>query len=266
MKEDELTLRITGKGDGTISPSSIAKVMRGLTIILNQVDASVAASTRPTLEWHIYAISMNSPMESRWFPTTDNDVDYGKQVLSFSLTGIDQIGHRADAIPPHFTSRSLNAARLVAQTLGRDVAAVDLESPYTIPTSFVANVAKNVHTIAKHRIGERVERSSFRGYLKSMSIRNSQVFHIEDHVYGYITCTFDGDLLDSLKSGLFSERVMVSGRTRFTADNRPISVHVDHIERLKLRSELPQFSDLERIVLKQRRGSAGDVTGIFNGR
>ena len=83
-----------------------------------------------------------------------------------------------------------------------------------------------------------------RGRLESISIHGGQVFHIEDQLKRYIPCTFTPDLLEQLKHGLLGERVLVSGNTKYTADNKPISIRVDHIERLRSRSELPAFDVL----------------------
>ena len=104
-----------------------------------------------------------------------------------------------------------------------------------------------------------------RGRLESISIHGGQVFHIEDQLKRYIPCTFTPDLLEQLKHGLLGERVLVSGNTKYTADNKPISIRVDHIERLRSRSELPQFSDLERIQIRRGRGSFNDLAGVFDG-
>jgi hypothetical protein len=67
-----------------------------------------------------------------------------------------------------------------------------------------------------------------------------------------IKCAFEKDEVKSIRN-LVTERVRVTGSTKFNEYHRPIEIKVESYQRLKGQSELPQISDLHKAHI--------DITG-----
>lgn len=256
MKQDALRIRITGK-DGAIPARSFVTVVNSVLSILRDVDISVSKRPKPTLDWAITHLSMNSPIEITFTPYSSIEADYGQDVVTFSSRGISDLLHTA-TIPVHFSSHTVTTTKRMASVLSHGIAAVEIMNGYAEPVNLAAEVTKHADLIIRALDKEYELYYSFRGRIYNISDRNGREFRIEDPVFGLVVCLFNEDQLQQLKDGLFDERVEVSGRTRFRGGNRPVSIRVDRIIQLRHREELPQFADMERIGVQRSGGLLSD--------
>ena len=254
MISDSLTIKITGKNSNIIPATSFLVVVYNMLRVLKDVDAAVAKDPDNTLktsalEWSISKTEMNSPLTLDIVPLLTSQLDgyqedNGRKVLMACEQGLRTIENNPRTIPPFFREKTLLSASKVVRVLSDGIRSIEIFTPYTKPLLLTQRLAAHVDELVSSTY---TDLGTFEGRLTTLSVHTRSMFRIEDEIYGYITCYFKEGHLEELKNGMFSERVAVSGETRYSPSGQPISIQVEQIERLRSRNALPQFADLEGI-------------------
>lgn len=257
MYNDPLTIKITGKDDNTIPATSFLAVVYNMLRVLRDIDAAISndpdnAGRSSTLEWSLSSAAMNSPLTLDIVPlaTSQKDgfqEDNGRKVLIACDQGLRAIENDDTTIPPYFREKTLVSASKIVRVLNDGIRSIEIFTPYTKPLRLTQRIAAHVDKIVSLTY---TDFGTFEGRLASLSVHGRSMFRIEDEIYGYITCYFKEERLEELKHGMFSERVAVFGETRYSPSGQPLSIQVEDIQRLRSRSQLPQFADLEGINFK----------------
>jgi hypothetical protein len=91
------------------------------------------------------------------------------------------------------------------------------------------------------------------GVLEALTVRGKTSFKLYEPIANYrITCYISADKLEEAKAA-FPHRVAVYGPIRYAKNGRALSIDVQQIRRLRLRSDLPQAKDMGIIYLTTSR-------------
>jgi hypothetical protein len=241
MAENELIIRVTGKGKYIPVASFVAVVQNTLTI-LREVDAELSEQRLGSLTWRISNVSLNSPLEMTIFAEPNADLDVSRDVVEVITTGLRQIDSSPDSIPAFFTPRALEGAKRLVSVLNDGIERIALRSPQGELVTPTQRVAANVDEL----IQDYEELTTFEGPLEAVTLRGKRIFYIWDPIDGRISCRFPEDMLDEVRT-LLGHRASVYGRARFSSTGKPLFIQVEEVERLPSQEELPKVKNLKPI-------------------
>jgi hypothetical protein len=209
------------------------------------------------------AKNIKQPRPGRWKISEASTKSPFHLTLSEESTDLDDASHEAVHVyiqgiraleadepptepPAFFENKTLSSVRRLVSVLKRDTGSLVFSSPDIEPISATERVAINVDEL----IGAKFKATgALEGILETLTARGKVNFKLHDPLTNYrIACYISPEKLEEAKAA-FPHRVAVYGPIRYAKSGRPLSIDVEHIRRLRLRSELPQLKDLGRIDL-----------------
>ena len=254
MKDDRLTIRVTGKQEA-IPFDSFLKIAQSALEVLHGLDAKISRDQKPSVRWQIERITMSSPLTMVVFgESIDTETDISSQVIQDFRTGLESMEAGTYTIPPNFTIGTLESLKDMVSVLEDGVADVTVMTPNTEPVKPTQRTAQNVQAL----IGpdEYVEYTTVEGRLEMLSVHGGRNFNIYDVLHKTrIACHFPSTMIETAKNA-FNQRIEVTGKARYKRNGLPFSVQVENIRILKEKHQLPQFKDLEKIGITGGLGAA----------
>lgn len=241
MSINSKTIRITLLGeDEYVSLAAFLDAASDVKDMLRALGPAVSQTEGNGLEWgitNLYKGSVNIEIACVTNPIV------GAAVVQTFVDGMEMIQQAAQR-PPLFDDYVLDKAKHLSTIINRDgIARIALGSgQQEIHVS--QHIAANVDTL----IGVRYEDvGAVEGRLEGINVHDRYLFTVYDSVSGRgIRCSFSDELLDEVVAAL-RHRVTVHGMVRTDAQGEPISVRVERIERMRLRTELPAITELRGI-------------------
>ncbi|MHB8928854.1 MAG: hypothetical protein ACYC9Q_14630 [Bacillota bacterium] len=231
-----LTIEVTAAHE-RIPLGSFLKVAGAALQILRDLNVSVAQGAGDkTVKWTISDVSLNSPLRMTLFGSS-KDPSIAGEVIGAYVDGFRGIEESAKT-PPYFTDSSMQRAREIASVLNDGISKISFISEKTVATP-TQRVAANVDSILKvYR-----DKVTLEGRLEMISIHDGLKFNIYDPTTDRaIPCEFPPEILD-VATKEFTNRVSVYGTATYNRAGRPLVLKVESINRLRERSELPQFGE-----------------------
>jgi hypothetical protein len=198
--------------------------------------------------WKISNASTNSPLHLTLSEESTDVDDASSEAVRIYIQGIRELetDEPPTEAPAFFENKTLSSVRRLVSVLRHDTGSLVFSSPGIDPVSATQRVAINVDELigAKFKANGALE-----GVLETLTARGKINFKLYDPLTNYRTvCYISPEKLDEAKAA-FPHRVAVYGAIRYAKSGRPLSIDVEQIRRLRLRSELPQLKDLGRIDL-----------------
>lgn len=194
-----------------------------------------------------------------------------KEVILAYLRGVEQIEGGAKEPPQYFTERALQQTRKIVSVLNNGIKRVAFFGPNSIEIAPTHKALDTVELILEQQESEPIatvlsldayqssrveERATLVGTLETLSVHGAKPkFVIYDPLTnGRIDCFFPENLYEEVKDALPKSascpyRVEVTGTAKFNRDGHPTSIVVQSFKKLRDRSELPSFRDLNDINL-----------------
>ncbi len=262
-QDDILKIELTGKTD-EIPMDSFLEVVGNTLHILQGIDASISQSENASLEWKIIGASLNSPMMLTIKGHSDIGNDISEDVIRAYLTGVEQVDKGGEVImPPHFTTDTLRKTRDMANVLNDGIKKVAFSSPKSKPVVPSKKVIENVTVILEAQALEehdnvvelyarqhatKEEQATITGTLETVTVHGKKPkFVLYDPLTSNkIDCFFQQEKLEEIKS-LLPSRVSVTGTAKLNRQGHPTSIEAETFKKLRSKSELPTFKDLEDI-------------------
>ena len=244
MREDRFTIRLAGKED-TIPTKSFLVVLRSILAILRDVNTSMTENRRANLTWDFSHIQMNGPARLDIFPEAREGADIGKAVVIACANGLALLETQDGELPRFFHVRTIELAKTMIGVLRNGIRRIEIDTPYTGTMTLTDRLARNAATMTREAY---IDYGTFEGVLETLSISQTDRVWINDTIYGTIPCCFDSDMIEPIRA-LWTDRVSVFGLTTYTRSGAPRSIHIERIERLRRKSELPQWDDLQELKL-----------------
>lgn len=262
MKKPVNSLTITvGSPSGGVDAHALSKVLRNVIVTLEELDKQIGNSEQPSNKWMLTNASMKSPLTLTFAEERVFDDAAQVDVVGPFIRGLRCMHEQG--VPQHFSDRAVDAVRSFTSVLKDG-----------IPLSFSGNGDGEVevtHEIATHatRLKRRNRKpysapTVLEGTLEKIDVHGKPEFSIYDRLTKeQIRCFFDETLAPDLGS-LITQRIRVSGKTRFDADHRPISIRVDSFK--EVTTNPPSMKDLQarQIDVTGGKDSVAHVRGLRN--
>jgi hypothetical protein len=198
--------------------------------------------------WKISEASTNSPLHLTLSEESADVDDASHEAVRAYIEGIRALetDEPPTEPPAFFENKTLSSVQRLVSVLRRDTAALVFSSPDIAPVSATQRVAISVDEL----IGAKFKATgALEGILETLTARGKINFKLYDPLTNCrIACYISPEKLEEAKAA-FPHRVAVYGPIRYAKSGRPLSIEVEQIRRLRLRSELPQLKDLGRIDL-----------------
>lgn len=197
--------------------------------------------------WKIAEASTKSPFHLT-LSEDSTDVDDAHEAVRLYIEGIRALetDEPPTEPPAFFEDKTLNSVHKLVSVLRRDTGSLVFSSPDIKPVSATLRVAVSIEEL----IGAKFKATgALEGVLETLTVRKKINFKLHDPLTNYrTTCYISPEKLDEAKAA-FPHRVAVYGAIRYAKSGKPLSIDVQRIRRLRLRSDLPQASDIGRIDL-----------------
>ena len=236
------TLSITLKGQ-SIGLSDLMDALKHFSTVLDEVDQQVTG--RKSIEWKVAKLERSSATVGVTPVQRLKDLfDQRPGVVAACVSGFEGLAVRADR-PPHFSDRALDAARKLAKRSQGNENGVMLErilddgSAMRVPLG--ATIVEHVDEILRTS-GQAT--GALEGRLETVTIHDQNAFTIYDPLRRRGTrCICDAETLNAVH-GFLGKRVLVYGEIGYNKDGEPNTIHVERLEILRTRDELPQAEDV----------------------
>ena len=277
MNGEVLTIELTGKTDA-IPLESFLEVISNTLGILQEIDANMSEATSATLDWRIVGASLNSPLLLTIAGLALLGVGDSGQVINAYLHGLDRIESGVVEVPPYFTENAVRKTQKLVGVLNGELRKVRFSGSDGIKATSVVPSVKSLDAVsvilehhAQESLGDAVttapviqlrayasnyveEKATLIGTLEMLSVHGKKPkFVIYDPLTQEdIDCFFAEERYEEVKAALPKNtstpyRVEVTGKAKFNKKGHPVSIIVEQFRRLRDKSELPGFKDLEGI-------------------
>jgi hypothetical protein len=212
-------------------------------------------------KWKISEASTKSPLHVTLSQESTDVDDASHEAVRIYIQGIRALetDEPPTEPPAFFETKTLASVRRLVSVLSRDTGALVFSSPDIEPVSATERIAINIDEL----IGAKFKAlGALEGILETLTARGKINFKLHDPLTNYrIACYISPEKLEEAKAA-FPHRVAVYGPIRYAKSGRPLSIDVERIRRLRLRSELPQLKDLGRIDLTGGADSSKHIRGL----
>ncbi|MGE0684371.1 MAG: hypothetical protein AB7P69_26125 [Candidatus Binatia bacterium] len=225
---------------------------RSLKDLLSEIDISISGSRN--LEWTISDLTFSSAnFAISPLPLTENSSDFGTEIISSALAGIELIEKQAEW-PENFTDEALLKAKEIVCLINGRVEKISVfgnsgQGP-TRRLSVTQHTAANVDQLigtSTHALG------SVEGTLETLSIHGGTSFNIYDVItLRRIRCLCDRKTLNELSSDRLGQRLLVEGEVKYNFQGFPTSIKVSTYRIFDPTKKLPQPKDIRGLFSKSK--------------
>lgn len=246
--DDTIFLKLAGY-DGIVPARQFVAALYIFLGLLRDLDATISADARGTIEWEIGMLSKQSPARVGYVGRSRY---VGENLFSRigqeCVRGIRVLANRPERSPSYSDSALYKTERL-ARLTKRAFAKIEVElGGDEVPVTL--RVAENIETLTKQTDEEE---GSIVGNLDAISVHRGNEFRVwDENTKKAVRCFFPETLLEKAKHSL-KRRVMVVGKTRINKLGNVVSVAVSDIEGYPTDAELP--------TIEQMSGSIKNLTG-----
>lgn len=237
---DNLTVRVAGKGGGYITADSLAEVVGEMVKILHELDADHA------LIWKLQSASTQSPLTMTFVAEPAPDAKELEARLSSDY--IEMFRRLEQGIEPEagVPEAALRSAKRLVNVLNDGVGSI----AFTAPDKATIAPTQRVQAAVDALVGDSAERHSthaaLEGVLTTVTIEKGYKFYIRDRLTNHRTeCRIAQEQMEAAK-GAMEQRVSVTGRVQYRA-GKPTVIDVEEFETMPDRRQLPQFDDVRGI-------------------
>lgn len=244
----QIRIDIAPKGDFPPVPDLI-KVLVDTMEMLEALDRNSSERHRRTTIWKVADAGFESPLHLGFVgapaePTGEDNAVQTVRAYVDGLRAIDSAEHLTE-FPQYFDEPTLRSAKALVSVLKRNISFIRFsipEAPEVLPVIATERIAINVDEL----IGPKFKaKGAIEGVLQTLSVRRRKSFNIYDPLTdAKITCYFLDDKMEAAKAA-FDRRVAVYGEIHYNRHGRPITLDVEEIRLLRLRTELPQLRDID---------------------
>lgn len=217
-----------------------------------------------TGRWKISEARTQSPLHLTLSEESTDVDDPSPEAVRIYIQGIRALDAEQPPAepPPFFDDTALASVGRLVSVLKRDTSSLIFSAPGIDPASATARVAINVDEL----IGAKFKASgALEGMLETLTVRGKTNFKLHDPLTDYrIACYISPDKLEEAKAA-FPHRIAVYGPIKYAKSGRPLSIDVQQIRRLRLRSDLPQLKDIGRIDLTGGTDSSEYIRRLRDG-
>jgi hypothetical protein len=232
-----------GPDEGALPAAPVVEAVRLWLAVLDDLTASLQPGQQ-RIQWEIQSVSMASPLDLALRVPEAQDATARRASRAYQ-EGIQALAQGASDPPPHFREDALRDTRRLA-TLATTVLHRAQFSTEDITVAITPGVA-----VAADRLLQTVREqvSTVEGRVETLTVHDRNLMRLWDPVTGQaIECQFPDSRLNDVRSA-FGRRAQVSGRVRYNAFGRPLSVQLEHLRIIREQDELPQARDLEGISI-----------------
>ena len=249
MIADQITIRVESTTE-FVAFDDFVTVAESTVTLLSKIARQIADEGQADIEWRITDASLNSPLSMTISgEVADEDASLVGKAIEATTNGLRHLEEGSAGAPAYFGLPELDAAKRLVSPQANGVARITLvptTGPILSPTQRISAQATALLPKPHYELG------SIEGHLDSISVHKQRVFSIWDSISGdRVECRFPDELFIQAREALRC-RVSVSGKIFFNRTGAPVSISVTEIRKLRDKSELPQFSDLEKMNLRSR--------------
>ncbi len=235
MPKAEITIKVRARED-FVPVRSFLTIVGSTLSMLNEIGR--ASPRLSKADWRVSGASLQSPLTL----TISSEAPESAAVVRECIGVFEHAEGSSELPAKRWGERTLEKAKELVSVLNDGVAQI----------TFVSNGAKSVSPT--QRVAASVDYllapayedyGSFEGKLETLSVHGKTRFSIFDSVTGRaIHCYFASDKLSEAHAA-FNQRVLVSGKAKYSRIGNPISVNVDNIRILQGGVKLSDLQDID---------------------
>ena len=246
MPQAEISIDVAGSGglvDASDCQTILAETLSTLKALAKEIARTKSSAPRAG-RWKISQASTQSPLHLTLATDDSADAEDAAEAVRVYIQGIRELEGDVPPSqpPPFFEKATLERVKRLVSVLKKDTVSLAFSSPEIGPVF----VSQRVIVAIDELIGAKYNSlGALEGKLETLSDSKGKLtFKLLDPVTSVrITCEIAPDQLEEAKQA-FPHRVVVYGRIKYNKDGVPLSIGVQQIRRLGLRSALPQPEDI----------------------
>lgn len=239
-----ITIKIEGK-NAKLEVRPFVNIINHTISILQNLEKEISESRESKTIWRIEEVKMESPLQMTCRGETDTEEETIDTITPFmgGMREIETEGTR----PKHFNIRSLNIAKDILHYTQNGGVYITFDAPEQKSVKPTEKSVANLILLTAPKIKPYWSYTQIEGRLDDIAAHSeSPRFIVYDPLTdAKIRCEFDKSKIKNIRS-LVTERVRISGETKFDENHRPVEVKVESYKRLREQSELPQIADLHK--------------------
>ena len=251
MPQAQISIDVSGRKD-LVDALDWETIFSETLTTLKKLSKAVAVARnikRPrSARWKIADASTHSPLHLTLSEESTDLDDSSPEAVRLYLQGVRVLEAEKPPTepPPFFDEVSLASLGRLVSVLRRDTRSLIFSSPGIDPVAATMRTAINIDEL----IGAKFKASgALEGVLETLTVRGKINFKLHDPLTDYrIACYISPDKLEEAKAA-FPHRIAAYGQIRYAKSGKPLSIDIQQIRRLRLRSDLPQVEDIGKLDL-----------------
>ena len=235
MPQAQISIDVSGRKD-LVDALDWETIFSETLTTLKKLSKAVAVARnikRPrSARWKIADASTHSPLHLTLSEESTDLDDSSPEAVRLYLQGVRVLEAEKPPTepPPFFDEVSLASLGRLVSVLRRDTRSLIFSSPGIDPVAATMRTAINIDEL----IGAKFKAS---GALEGDPLTDYR-----------IACYISPDKLEEAKAA-FPHRIAAYGQIRYAKSGKPLSIDIQQIRRLRLRSDLPQVEDIGKLDL-----------------
>lgn len=263
----EITIRLSGQ-DGYVGVALLIETLENTLKLLRDLERAATAGGEE-IRWEVIRASMQSPLELTIAPKKSRAaVMRSAERVVKQYTGGFRLLSREPTAPPEFDEATLRAVEKMVEGIGKENAKLSISAPDEEPVEISPAVAENVKRAVEkaERVGTLYEVGTIEGMLEEISTHGRDNFTIWEVLTNHrVECAVaNAEQFENAKQWLRG-RVAVSGRIKYK-NRKPVTIAVEQMRLMKLRTALPQPSDIGKVDITGGISSEEYVRRLRNGK
>lgn len=244
MAAPNITIKIEGKAaQPEVRP--FVNIINSTISILQSLEKEMSESRESKTIWRIEEVKMASPFQITCKGESNTD-EKAIDTISPFMRGMREIETKGTK-PKYFNVRVLDIAKEMLRYTQNGGVYITFDAPEQKPVKPTEKSVASLILLTAPKIKPYWSYTQIEGRLDDIAAHSeSPRFIVYDPLTdAKIRCEFDKREIKNIRN-LVTERVRISGETKFDENHRPIEVKVESYKRLREQSELPQIADLHR--------------------
>ena len=252
MATTNITIKIEGK-HAQLEVRPFVNIINNTISILQSLEREISESRESKTVWRIEKVKMESPLQITFRGESDTEEETVDTITPF-MGGMREIETKGTR-PKYFNIRALDIAKQMLHYTQNGGVYITFDAPEQKQVKPTEKSVANLILLTAPKVKPYWIFTQIEGRLDDIAAHSEQPrFVIYDPLTdAKIRCEFNKDEVKDIRN-LVTERVRVSGETKFDECHRPVEVKVKSYQKLREQSELPQIEDLHKANINITNG------------